>query len=161
MSQRRSALILYAGHKNESLCVYIFNRICLFVLNLGDIVAVAIVLLVQKTVLAFTFYIWKLRDYISLLLKITLLRYTYFVRTSHFNAEVESSLNCLALLPLPHVSSPLSPPALPLLHPYPPPSPPLPLSHLFSSFPLRRLFTFFAMFSCSERWTAFKSTDMC
>ena len=34
--------------------------------------------------------------------------------------------------PLPHVSSPLSPPALPLLHP----------SHLFSSFPLRRLFTF-------------------
>ena len=45
--------------------------------------------------------------------------------------------------PLPHVSSPLSPPALPLLHPYLPPSPPLPLSHLFSSFPLRRLFTFF------------------
>ena len=48
MSQRRSALILSAGHKKESLCVYIFNKICLFVLNLGDIVAVALVLLVQK-----------------------------------------------------------------------------------------------------------------
>lgn len=55
MSQRRSALILYAGHKKESLCVYISNKICLFVLNLGDIVAVALVLLVQKTVLAFYF----------------------------------------------------------------------------------------------------------
>ena len=53
MSQRRSALILSAGHKKESLCVYIFNKICLFVLNLGDVVTVALVLLVQKTVLAF------------------------------------------------------------------------------------------------------------
>ena len=97
----------------------------------------------KKLFLPFTFYIWKLRDYISLLLKITLLRHTHFIRTSHFDAEVESSLNCLVLLPLPHVPSPLSPPALPLLHPYPPPSPALPLSHLFSSFPLRRLFTFF------------------
>lgn len=57
MSQRRSALILSAGHKKESLCVYIFNKICLFVLNLGDIVAVALVLLVQKTVLAFFFFL--------------------------------------------------------------------------------------------------------
>lgn len=55
MSQRRSALILSAGHKKESLCVYIFNKICLFVLNLGDIVAVALVLLVRKTVLDFFF----------------------------------------------------------------------------------------------------------
>ena len=55
MSQRRSALILSSGHKKESLCVYIFNKICLFVLNLGDIFAVALVLLVQKTVLAFYF----------------------------------------------------------------------------------------------------------
>lgn len=85
MSQRRSALIMSADHKKESLCIHIVNKICLFVFNLGDIVVVGLVLLVQKTVLVFCF----LHLEAAPRLYSTRLRYILFFRTSHFDAEVE------------------------------------------------------------------------
>lgn len=84
MSQRRSALIMSADHKKESLCIHIVNKICLFVFNLGDIVVVGLVLLVQKTVLVFCFLHLEAPRLYS-----TRLRYILFFRTSHFDAEVE------------------------------------------------------------------------